>query len=220
MDNNELGIDGDAGGHGDEESKDVDVRAAVHEVVCDAVHAGEGDGEGIERRCDWCTDEVDKQQPNDHRGDNRNGNNRPNRRDKAGKYRHYTGKTSSPIWEMIIQGESPGMTKPSAVAVPPSDSEWNHVRDTIYQGFIQRLAKAQARGVSIAILAWRCRLIVKRSHERFLDKFFGLFDSGINTGGNEALANEPFLIVAVSAPMRIASTLARSSDVALPYTQV
>ena len=106
------------------------------------------------------------------------------------------------------------------MAVPPSDNEWNHVRDTIHQGFIQRLAKAQARGVFIASFAWRCRLIVKRGLERFLDKFFGLFDSGINTGGNEALANEPFLIVAVSAPMRIASTLARSSDVALPHTQV
>ncbi len=106
------------------------------------------------------------------------------------------------------------------MAVPPSDSEWSHVRDTIHQGYIQRLAKAQARGVSIAILAWRCRLIVERSHERFLEKFFGLFDSGINTVGNETLANEPFLIVAVSAPMRIESTLARSSDVALPHTQV
>ena len=106
------------------------------------------------------------------------------------------------------------------MAVPPSDSVWNHVRDTIHQGFIQRLAKAQARGVFIASFGWRCLLIVKRGLERFLDKFFGLFDSGINTGGNEALANEPFLIVAVSAPMRIASTLARSSDVALPYTQV
>lgn len=103
-------------------------------------------------------------------------------------------KTSSPIWEMIIQRETPRMTRPSAVAVPPSDSEWNHVRDTIHQGFIQRLAKAQARGVFVASFAWRCRLIVKRGLERFLDKFFGLFDSGINTGGNEALANEPILI--------------------------
>lgn len=80
------------------------------------------------------------------------------------------------------------------MAVPPSDSEWNHVRDTIHQGFIQRLAKAQARGVFVASFAWRCRLIVKRGLERFLDKLFGLFDTGINTGGNEALANEPILI--------------------------
>lgn len=64
----------------------------------------------------------------------------------------------------------------------------------LHQGYIQRFARAQERGVSIAILAWRCRLIVKRSHERFLGKFFGLFDSGINTGGNEALANQPILI--------------------------
>src|SRR5699024_4739935 len=100
-------------------------------------------------------------------------------------------KASSAIWEMIIQGESPGMARPSAVAVPPSDSEWNHVRDTIHQGFIQRLAKAQARGVFIASFAWRCRLIVKRGLERFLDKFFGQFDSGLNTACNEERANEP-----------------------------
>lgn len=92
MDNNEQGVDGDAGGHGDEESKDIDDGAAVRDIVCDAEHAGEGDGEGIEKRYDWCTDEVDKQQPNGHRGDNRNDNNRPNGRDKAGKYWHYTGK--------------------------------------------------------------------------------------------------------------------------------
>ena len=46
----------------------------------------------------------------------------------------------------------------------------------------------------LGLLPWRCRRIVKRGLERFLDKFFGLFDSGINTGGNEALANEPILI--------------------------
>src|SRR5699024_12666062 len=96
-------------------------------------------------------------------------------------------KASSAIWEMIIQGETPRMTRPSAVAVPPSDSEWNHVRDTIHQGFIQRLAKAQARGVFIASFAWRCLLIVKRGLERFLDKFLGLFDRGINTRGNQAV---------------------------------
>lgn len=56
MDNNEQGVDGDAGGHGDEESKDIDDGAAVRDIVCDAEHAGDGDGEGIEKRCDWCTD--------------------------------------------------------------------------------------------------------------------------------------------------------------------
>src|SRR5699024_12603076 len=103
-------------------------------------------------------------------------------------------KASSAIWEMSIQGESPGMARPCAVAVPPSDNEWNHVRDTIHQGFIQRLAKAQARGVFIASFAWRCRLIVKRGLERFLAKLFWLFDSGVSTGVNEELADEQIII--------------------------
>lgn len=40
----------------------------------------------------------------------------------------------------------------------------------------------------------RCRLIINRGLARFLDKFFGLFDGGINTCGDEALADEPFLV--------------------------